>query len=93
MPRAVYLFDESNAFVFNRCWFLGRGLGLGLAFFEALTVGELRAVVAHEFGHSAKRTVRSTRCDERHWVCTATRTRKSSSPEASRAVPVTRALE
>jgi Zn-dependent protease with chaperone function len=55
MPRAVYLFNEPNAFVFNRGMFLGRGIALGLPFFESLTIGELRAVVAHEFGHFANR--------------------------------------
>lgn len=56
MPRAVYLVSEPNAFVANRGLFLGRAIGLGLPLFEALTIGELRAVVAHEFGHHANRT-------------------------------------
>jgi Zn-dependent protease with chaperone function len=55
MPRAVYLVDEPNAFVGNRGLFLGQAMGLGLPFFEVLTVSELRAVVAHEFGHRANR--------------------------------------
>ena len=61
MPRAVYLFDGPNAFVFKRGLFLGQGMGLGVPFFEALTIGELRAVVAHEFGHNANRTGPITR--------------------------------
>jgi Zn-dependent protease with chaperone function len=56
MPRAVYLFDFPNAVVFDRGLFLGRAIGLGLPFFDELTVDELRAVVAHEFGHYANRT-------------------------------------
>jgi Zn-dependent protease with chaperone function len=61
MPRAVYLLTEANAFVGNRGLFLGRAMGLGLPFFEVLTIDELRAVVAHEFGHSANRTGPITR--------------------------------
>jgi Zn-dependent protease with chaperone function len=52
MPRAVYLLDEPNAFFGNRGLFLGKAIGIGLPFFEILTVSELRAVLAHEFGHS-----------------------------------------
>jgi Zn-dependent protease with chaperone function len=55
MPRRVYLFDEVNAFVADRGMFMGRAMGLGLPLFDMLTVGELRAVVAHEFGHLASR--------------------------------------
>jgi Zn-dependent protease with chaperone function len=55
MPRRVYLFDEVNAFVANRGIFMGRAMGLGLPLFELLTVGELRAVIAHELGHYASR--------------------------------------
>jgi Zn-dependent protease with chaperone function len=55
MPRAVYLFSEPNAFVGNRGLFLGRAMGLGLPLFDVLTVDELRAIVAHEFGHHANR--------------------------------------
>jgi Zn-dependent protease with chaperone function len=52
MPRAVYLLDEPNAFFGNCGLFLGKAIGIGLPFFEILTVSELRAVLAHEFGHS-----------------------------------------
>jgi Zn-dependent protease with chaperone function len=55
MPRRLYLFDAVNAFVANRGMFLGRAIGIGLPLFEILTVAELRAVVAHEFGHDASR--------------------------------------
>ena len=34
MPRAVYLMEEPNAGVFNRDLFLGRGLIIGIPFFE-----------------------------------------------------------
>jgi Zn-dependent protease with chaperone function len=55
MPRRLYLFDDINAFVANRGMFMGRAMGLGLPLFDLLTVSELRAVVAHEFGHDASR--------------------------------------
>ena len=77
MPRAVYLFDAPNAFVGERGLFLGRAIGLGLPFFDVLTVDELRAVVAHEFGHNANRTGPITRT-----VYRATRTFASASAAA-----------
>lgn len=55
MVRRLYLFDEVNAFVANRGPFMGRAIGLGLPLFDLLTVSELRAVVAHEYGHDASR--------------------------------------
>jgi Zn-dependent protease with chaperone function len=61
MPRAVYLFKEPNAFVGNRGLFLGQAMGLGLPLFDVLTVDELRAIVAHEFGHHANRAGPITR--------------------------------
>ncbi|HET7456296.1 MAG TPA: M48 family metallopeptidase [Gemmatimonadaceae bacterium] len=54
-PADVYLAADVNAFVAERGGFMGVGsrrvMGLGLPLLEALTVAELRAVVAHEFGH------------------------------------------
>jgi len=55
MPRRVYLIEDVNTFVANRGMFMGRAMGLGLPLFELLTVDELRAIVAHEFGHDASR--------------------------------------
>lgn len=55
MPEEVYLVGDVNAWVGRRGGFLGRGgrrtMGLGLPLLRALTVTQLRAVVAHEFGH------------------------------------------
>jgi Zn-dependent protease with chaperone function len=55
MPRRLFLFNDSNAFIANRGIFMGRALGLGLPLFDVMTVDELRAVVAHEYGHYARR--------------------------------------
>jgi heat shock protein HtpX len=55
MPSEVYLVPEVNAWVSNRGGIMGFGgrrvMGLGLPLLQALTVPQLRAVVAHEFGH------------------------------------------
>ncbi|MDH4066010.1 MAG: M48 family metalloprotease, partial [Acidobacteriota bacterium] len=55
MPVDVYLVANVNAFVTQRGGIMGafskRVMGLGLPLMQALTVGELRAVLAHEFGH------------------------------------------
>jgi heat shock protein HtpX len=51
----VYLTGEVNAFVAQRGGILGIGsrrvMGLGLTLMRVLTVSQLRAVLAHEFGH------------------------------------------
>jgi heat shock protein HtpX len=56
-PREVYLVSAVNAWVAERGGVLGVGgrriMGLGLPLFAGLTVRELRAVLAHEFGHYA----------------------------------------
>jgi heat shock protein HtpX len=55
LPKEVYLIAEVNAFVAEVGGFLGLGthriLALGLPMLEGLTVPQLRAVLAHEFGH------------------------------------------
>lgn len=55
MPVEVYALCEVNAWVANRGGVMGIGgrriMGLGLALLERLAIPELRAVVAHEFGH------------------------------------------
>jgi heat shock protein HtpX len=55
MPAAVYLVGDMNAWVAHRGGTMGLGargiMGLGLPLLQTLTVSELRAVLAHEFGH------------------------------------------
>jgi Zn-dependent protease with chaperone function len=55
MPRDVFLVLEPNAFVAQRGGILGFGshrvMGLGLPLLLVLTPDQLRAVLAHEFGH------------------------------------------
>jgi heat shock protein HtpX len=54
-PAHVYLVADVNAFVTERGGWMGMGsrrvMGLGLGLVNILTVSELRAVIAHEFGH------------------------------------------
>ena len=55
MPAEVYLVNDVNAWVTARGGFMGFGsrrvMGLGLPLLQTLGVSELRAVLAHEFGH------------------------------------------
>ncbi len=55
MPVHVYGVLEVNAFVAERGGIMGIGsrrvMGIGLGLLNAFTVDEVRAVVAHEFGH------------------------------------------
>jgi len=55
MPRDVYLVPDVNAFVAERGGVMGIGtrrvMGIGLPLFNLMTVDELNAVLAHEFGH------------------------------------------
>ena len=55
MPDHVYLVGDVNAFVTQRGGVMGIGgrrvMGIGLPLMQSLTVQELRAVIAHEFGH------------------------------------------
>lgn len=54
-PAHVYLLTDVNAFVTQRGGVMGFGsrrvMGVGLPLARALTVSELRAVIAHEMGH------------------------------------------
>ncbi len=55
MPAEVYAVADVNAFVSTRGGVLGVGgrrvMGLGIPLLHLLTVDELKAVLAHEFGH------------------------------------------
>ena len=55
MPEDVYLLNEVNAWVTHRGGTMGFGsrrvMGIGLPLLQTLTVPELKAVIAHEFGH------------------------------------------
>ena len=55
MPAEVYLVGDMNAWVAHRGGLMGLGahgiMGLGLPLLQTLSVSELRAVLAHEFGH------------------------------------------
>ena len=55
MPRDVYLVPDVNAFVAERGGMMGIGsrriMGIGFPLFHLMSVDELRAVIAHEFGH------------------------------------------
>jgi Zn-dependent protease with chaperone function len=55
MPHEVYLVPDVNAGVRERGGFMGvrgrRVMLLGLPLLQVLTVSEMRAVLAHEFGH------------------------------------------
>jgi heat shock protein HtpX len=55
MPADVYLVNDVNAFVAQRGGVMGIGskrvMGIGLPLLQSLTVQELKAVLAHEFGH------------------------------------------
>ena len=57
MPADVFLVNEVNAWVSHRGGIMGAGsrrvMGIGLPLMQGLTVGELKAVIAHEFGHYA----------------------------------------
>jgi Zn-dependent protease with chaperone function len=55
MPIEVYLVPDVNAWVSERGGTMGFGarrvMGLGLPLLQTLSVSEMRAVLAHEFGH------------------------------------------
>jgi Zn-dependent protease with chaperone function len=55
MPSEVYLIGDVNAFVAERGGFMGfrtrRVLAIGLPLFAAMSISEMRGVLAHEFAH------------------------------------------
>ena len=55
MPREVYLVGDVNAWVMQRGGIMGLGsrrvMGIGLPLMQSVTVAQLRAILAHEFGH------------------------------------------
>jgi len=55
MPQEVYLVHDVNAWVAERSGLLGlnrkRIMGIGLPLLQILNTSQLRAVLAHEFGH------------------------------------------
>ncbi|MBI5651419.1 MAG: M48 family metallopeptidase [Chloroflexi bacterium] len=55
IPTEVYLVSDVNAFVTERggVWGIGarRVMGIGLPLLQAMTISQLRATLAHEFGH------------------------------------------
>lgn len=55
MPDEVYLVPDVNAWVGQRGGWMGFGgsrvMGLGLPLLQGLSRGQMRAVIAHEFGH------------------------------------------
>lgn len=57
MPDAVYLASDVDPYVAQRGgipgWWLKRVMALGLPLLQTLSVSQLQAVVAHEFGHFA----------------------------------------
>lgn len=55
VPREIYLLPDVNAWVTHRGGIMGFGsrrvMGVGLPLLQVLTPGELKGVIAHEFGH------------------------------------------
>lgn len=62
LPSEVYLLNEVNAWVTHRGGVMGFGsrrvMGVGLPLLQTLSVAELKAIVAHEFGHYASGDVK-----------------------------------
>ena len=57
MPKEVYLTGEVNAWAARRGGLMGIGsrpvMGLGFPLLQAVTVAQLRAILAHEYGHDS----------------------------------------
>ena len=62
LPSDVYLLNDVNAWVAHRGGIMGFGshrvMGVGLPLLQTLTQAELKAIVAHEFGHYASGDVK-----------------------------------
>ncbi|WP_281612819.1 M48 family metallopeptidase [Flammeovirga sp. SubArs3] len=63
-PKHVYLTDEVNAFVFYNSSFwsmflpIRKNLVIGLGLINSVSKSELKAILAHEFGHFSQRTMK-----------------------------------
>ncbi|MCH5716608.1 M48 family metalloprotease [Niabella hibiscisoli] len=63
-PKKVYLAGDVNAFVFYDSTFLSlffptkKNLAIGIGLVNVLTENELKAVIAHEFGHFSQKTMK-----------------------------------
>ncbi len=59
IPKEIYFTGECNAFVAERGGLMGFGsrrvMGIGLPLMQLLSVNELNAILAHEFGHFSNR--------------------------------------
>ena len=57
MPADIFLVPEVNAWVSHRGGIMGLGsrrvMGIGLTLLQSVSIEQLRAIVAHEFGHYA----------------------------------------
>jgi len=57
MPADIFLIPEVNAWVSHRGGIMGIGgrrvMGIGLTLLQSVSIDQLRAIVAHEFGHYA----------------------------------------
>jgi Zn-dependent protease with chaperone function len=57
MPSDIYLVPEVNAWVSHRGGVMGIGsrrvMGIGLTLLQTVSIDQLRAIIAHEFGHYA----------------------------------------
>jgi len=57
MPADIYLIPEVNAWVSHRGGIMGIGarrvMGIGLTLLQSVSIDQLRAIIAHEFGHYA----------------------------------------
>jgi len=63
-PKKVYLAGDVNAFVFYDSTFLSlffpakKNLAIGIGLVNSLTENELKAVIAHEFGHFSQKSMK-----------------------------------
>ncbi len=63
-PKKIYFVADVNAFVFYDSSFwsmffpVKKNLAIGLGLVQSLNISELKAVIAHEFGHFSQKTMR-----------------------------------